>query len=98
MGHAGAIVGGADDTAAAKMKIMRECGIRVVESPATIGIAMKEELQKEMDNWKLPSWGIRCFNFGYDGSTSRDILKLITNNQIPSTPNKLKISIKNVKN
>lgn len=46
MGHAGAIVGGADDTAAAKMKIMRECGIRVVESPATIGVAMKEELQK----------------------------------------------------
>ena len=40
MGHAGAIVGGADDTAAAKMKIMRECGIRVVESPAEIGAAM----------------------------------------------------------
>ena len=46
MGHAGAIVGGADDTAAAKMKIMRECGIRVVESPAEIGVAMAEELQK----------------------------------------------------
>jgi succinyl-CoA synthetase alpha subunit len=46
MGHAGAIVGGADDTAAAKMKIMRECGIRVVESPATIGVAMAEELKK----------------------------------------------------
>ncbi len=44
MGHAGAIVGGADDTAAAKMKIMRECGIRVVESPAEIGRAMAEEL------------------------------------------------------
>ena len=44
MGHAGAIVGGADDTAAAKMKIMRECGIRVVESPAEIGKAMAEEL------------------------------------------------------
>jgi succinyl-CoA synthetase alpha subunit len=40
MGHAGAIVGGADDTAAAKMKIMRECGITVVESPAEIGAAM----------------------------------------------------------
>ncbi|HAL53198.1 MAG TPA: succinate--CoA ligase subunit alpha, partial [Sphingobacterium sp.] len=40
MGHAGAIVGGADDTAAAKMKIMRECGIRVVESPAEIGKAI----------------------------------------------------------
>src|ERR1700733_5254383 len=46
MGHAGAIVGGADDTAAAKMKIMRECGIRVVESPAEIGAAMAEELRK----------------------------------------------------
>jgi len=46
MGHAGAIVGGADDTAAAKMKIMAECGIRVVESPAEIGKAMAEELQK----------------------------------------------------
>ena len=44
MGHAGAIVGGAEDTAAAKMKIMRECGIRVVESPAEIGKAMAEEL------------------------------------------------------
>ncbi|HRG59748.1 MAG TPA: succinate--CoA ligase subunit alpha [Bacteroidia bacterium] len=40
MGHAGAIVGGADDTAAAKMKIMRECGITVVDSPAGIGAAM----------------------------------------------------------
>ncbi len=40
MGHAGAIVGGADDTAAAKMKIMRECGIHVVESPAVIGVTM----------------------------------------------------------
>ncbi len=40
MGHAGAIVGGADDTAAAKMKIMSECGIHVVESPANIGSTM----------------------------------------------------------
>jgi len=46
MGHAGAIIGGADDTAAAKMKIMRECGIRVVESPAEIGEAMADELKK----------------------------------------------------
>jgi succinyl-CoA synthetase alpha subunit len=46
MGHAGAIVGGADDTAAAKMKIMRECGITVVESPAEIGIAMQKAMQK----------------------------------------------------
>jgi succinyl-CoA synthetase alpha subunit len=37
MGHAGAIVGGAEDTAEAKMKIMEECGIHVVQSPADIG-------------------------------------------------------------
>lgn len=44
MGHAGAIVGGADDTAQAKKKIMRECGIHVVDSPATIGSKMAEVL------------------------------------------------------
>lgn len=44
MGHAGAIIGGADDTAAAKMKIMTECGIHVVESPAEIGAKMAELL------------------------------------------------------
>src|ERR1043165_9169953 len=42
MGHAGAIIGGADDTAAAKMKIMSECGINVVQSPADIGKTMAE--------------------------------------------------------
>lgn len=42
MGHAGAIVGGADDTASAKMKIMTECGIHVVNSPADIGKKMLE--------------------------------------------------------
>jgi succinyl-CoA synthetase alpha subunit len=42
MGHAGAIIGGKDDTAIAKMKIMRECGIHVVESPAHIGLTIKE--------------------------------------------------------
>ena len=46
MGHAGAIVGGADDTAAAKMAIMRECGIHVVESPALIGETMLKALGK----------------------------------------------------
>lgn len=40
MGHAGAIVGGAEDTAQAKMKIMRDCGITVCESPAEIGKTM----------------------------------------------------------
>lgn len=46
MGHAGAIVGGADDTAAAKMKIMSDCGINVVSSPADIGNKMAEILKK----------------------------------------------------
>jgi|TARA_R110000737_G_scaffold345455_1_gene373980 succinyl-CoA synthetase alpha subunit len=44
MGHAGAIVGGDDDTAEAKKRIMRECGIHVVDSPAHIGQKMKEVL------------------------------------------------------
>jgi succinyl-CoA synthetase alpha subunit len=48
MGHAGAIVGGADDTAAAKMKIMAECGIHVVESPAVIGETMLKALNKAL--------------------------------------------------
>src|ERR1700710_1159967 len=46
MGHAGAIVGGADDTAAAKMKIMEECGIHVVKSPADIGAMMAKVINK----------------------------------------------------
>jgi succinyl-CoA synthetase alpha subunit len=45
MGHAGAIIGGKDDTAAAKMAIMRECGLHVVESPAEIGSAMLAALK-----------------------------------------------------
>jgi len=45
MGHAGAIIGGAEDTAAAKMKIMRECGIHVVESPADIAKTMVHALK-----------------------------------------------------
>lgn len=44
MGHAGAIIGGAEDTAAAKMKIMAECGIHVVKSPADIGETMYKVL------------------------------------------------------
>ena len=46
MGHAGAIIGGADDTAAAKMKIMAECGITVVQTPAEIGATMAKVLKK----------------------------------------------------
>jgi succinyl-CoA synthetase alpha subunit len=46
MGHAGAIIGGAEDTAAAKMKIMSDCGIHVVASPADIGKTMAAVLKK----------------------------------------------------
>ncbi len=46
MGHAGAIVGGEDDTAAAKMRIMKECGIHVVASPADIGATMASVIKK----------------------------------------------------
>ena len=45
MGHAGAIVGGTDDTAEAKKRIMRECGIHVVDSPAQIGAKMLEVIK-----------------------------------------------------
>jgi succinate-coA ligase, alpha subunit len=46
MGHAGAIVGGADDTAEAKKRILKECGIHVVDSPAKIGEKVAEILKK----------------------------------------------------
>lgn len=48
MGHAGAIVGGKDDTAAAKKRILRECGVHVVDSPAHIGSKMAEVLSVKM--------------------------------------------------
>ncbi len=51
MGHAGAIIGGKDDTADAKIKIMSECGIHVAESPADIGSKMAEL----MKNSKVPA-------------------------------------------
>lgn len=46
MGHAGAIIGGADDTAAAKIKILKECGIHVSMSPAEIGDTLVKALGK----------------------------------------------------
>ena len=48
MGHAGAIVGSADDTAEAKMRIMAENGIHVVQSPAQIGALVKEVMSKHI--------------------------------------------------
>ena len=47
MGHAGAIIGGADDTAEAKMKALSSCGVKVAESPADLGSAMAEALGVE---------------------------------------------------
>jgi succinyl-CoA synthetase alpha subunit len=47
MGHAGAIIGGKTDTAAAKMEIMKNCGIYVVQSPADIGITVLKALQSK---------------------------------------------------
>jgi NAD kinase len=38
---------------------------------------IKEELQKLMSGWKVPSWGVRCFNCGYDGATTKDVVEKI---------------------
>jgi succinyl-CoA synthetase alpha subunit len=47
MGHAGAIVGGSQESAAAKIQILKECGIHVSESPALIGETMIQALKKK---------------------------------------------------
>ncbi|MCX6159877.1 MAG: succinate--CoA ligase subunit alpha [Ignavibacteriae bacterium] len=57
MGHAGAIIAGGKGTAAEKMKVMRECGIHVVESPANIGIAVKAALDKNKAKNKAKAKG-----------------------------------------
>ena len=49
MGHAGAIVGGKNDTASAKMEIMKQCGIHVVQSPADIGATVAKVLKGTME-------------------------------------------------
>jgi succinyl-CoA synthetase alpha subunit len=46
MGHAGALISGSDDTAPAKMKILRACGIAVCESPADIGATLERTYRK----------------------------------------------------
>lgn len=48
MGHAGAIIGGAEDTAEAKIKVMEECGIHVVESPSLIGAKVRNFFQSNL--------------------------------------------------
>ena len=50
MGHAGAIVGGKDDTAEAKKKILKECGIEVSESPANIGSLMSQLMREKLSS------------------------------------------------
>jgi len=45
MGHAGAIIGGKGDTAAAKMEVMKECGVHIFESPADIGLTVKKAME-----------------------------------------------------
>ena len=52
MGHAGAIIGGTEDTAEAKMKVMQDCGIYVVQSPAKLGEAMQEALSNSKHSLK----------------------------------------------
>ena len=52
MGHAGAIIGGKNDTAAAKMEIMKQCGIHVVQSPADIGITVLESIKSKVHKVK----------------------------------------------
>src|SRR5674476_1006626 len=53
MGHAGAIIGGKNDTAAAKMEIMKKCGIHVVQSPADIGITVTKVLKMHHSDSQL---------------------------------------------
>lgn len=43
---------------------------------------LKQELEKQFSDWKTPSWGIRCFNYGFDGSTTADIKRFIENGTI----------------
>jgi len=50
MGHAGAIIGGKADTAVAKIEIMKECGIHVVNSPADIGVTVEMVLKTKNNN------------------------------------------------
>jgi succinyl-CoA synthetase alpha subunit len=68
MGHAGAIVGGADDTAEAKKRIMKECGIHVVDSPAEIGKKVKEALL--WDNTSISNVNSNTTNSSYNSIIS----------------------------
>jgi lysophospholipase L1-like esterase len=48
---------------------------------------LKEELTKQIDNWKIPSWNIRCFNAGLDGSTTKDQLERLNDYVFLHKPN-----------
>lgn len=49
-----------------------------------IEYVLKQELDKKFEDWKIPSWGIRCFNYGFDGSTTRDIKEFVLTGTIPT--------------
>ena len=53
-----------------------------------IEYVLKEELTKSLgsENWKIPSWGIRCFNYGFDGSTTTDILDMMNSRILSLDP------------
>ena len=69
MGHAGAIVGGSDDTAQAKKKIMRNCGIHVVDSPAEIGKKVAEVLASyKITNYLFKTLHKSCKVFLFDSN------------------------------
>lgn len=47
---------------------------------------LKEETQKKFENWKIPSWGIRCINSGFDGSTTKDWLARVEDDVLKYSP------------
>ena len=63
MGHAGAIVSGEDESAEAKKRVMRECGIHVVDSPADIGSKMAEVLESDLRVTSVQKSQAMCLAF-----------------------------------
>ncbi len=49
-----------------------------------IEYVLKEKLTEQLGDWKIPSWGVRSFNYGFDGSTTRDIKKFVSTGTIPT--------------
>jgi succinyl-CoA synthetase alpha subunit len=90
MGHAGAIIGGKDDTAAAKMQILRECGVTVVESPAHLGKAMAEALKKLSAKSGSASGGKAKSNGSSNGAAKKSASKPAKKSAKKSAPKKAK--------